>query len=264
MRIYLKFTLLFSLILLTLGCVEQPVEEVLEAAKPEPLSFPETKEISPVDIKINFKTIPSRVIAGDVIELRWEIVSGVPLTFPHTAVHYDSKTHPGDFSTEIGPQESGYPSLTTKYASGKFVVPDKFADQIVAPPGTKELFLRAHVIIDGKNYWTTEKVIQIVQPSPPEVVIPVKEFTIEGDDSGFYPNSITVKKDDLVKIKFVTRTKNVYYGGLDFRGKPWETTGKVKPGENMTVQFTATDTFEFKSYWPLTSALKATGKVIVE
>lgn len=92
----------------------------------------------------------------------------------------------------------------------------------------------------------------------------VKEFVIEGDDKGLYPNAVTVKNGDAVKLTFKVRKEGTYFGGLDFRSTVWGDTAKVKPGESKTVEFTATETFEFKSYWPASNKLKATGKVMVE
>jgi hypothetical protein len=92
----------------------------------------------------------------------------------------------------------------------------------------------------------------------------VFEFTLEADDSGFYPQStIEVPKGSKVKITFVVRTSNVYYGGLDFRSPKFETR-QVRPGEKATVEFVADESFTFTSYWPISGVQKATGKVIVK
>jgi hypothetical protein len=90
------------------------------------------------------------------------------------------------------------------------------------------------------------------------------EFTLEADDFGFYPQStIEVPKGAKVKITFVVRNSNVYYGGLDFRSPKFETR-QVRPGEKATVEFVADESFTFTSYWPLSGVQKATGKVIVK
>jgi hypothetical protein len=90
------------------------------------------------------------------------------------------------------------------------------------------------------------------------------EFTLEADDFGFYPQStIEVPKGAKVKITFVVRNSNVYYGGLDFRSPKFETR-QVRPGEKTTVEFVADESFTFTSYWPLSGVQKATGRVIVK
>ena len=90
----------------------------------------------------------------------------------------------------------------------------------------------------------------------------VKEFTVEGDDLGLYPEDLTVNVGDDVKITFKVRTDNVYHAGLDFRGDSFNTR-QVMPGAIKTIEFTATSTFTYSSYWPSTSVLKATGIVNV-
>ena len=105
-------------------------------------------------------------------------------------------------------------------------------------------------------------------PVPTPVPIPitpvVQEITLEADDAGFYPSSeIKVMKGSKVKLTFVVRTSGVYYAGLDFRSSKFSTS-RIDPGGSTTVEFTADESFEFKSYWPATGVLKATGRVIVE
>lgn len=93
---------------------------------------------------------------------------------------------------------------------------------------------------------------------------PVKEFTIEADDYGIYPDKIMVNKGDKVIITFIARKDEVYFGGLDFKGEGWGNTGKVPAGGSKTVEFIAEKTFEFKTYWPSSGAVKAKGQVTVE
>ena len=98
----------------------------------------------------------------------------------------------------------------------------------------------------------------------PVVVEPITEFKIEADDRGFYPFSVVeVAKGTKVTIHFLVRTDNVYFGGLDFRSSKFKTE-TVKPGGSTSVTFIADESFEFSSYWPISSVLKATGKVIVK
>lgn len=204
---------------------------------------------------ISIISIPGTVKEGEKVDIRWKIDSEAPLTAVHTAIHYDTSSHPGPFTTEIGPEESGYPSLTIEYASGQFPIPGEFTTSLEAPAAEK-IYLRAHTIVDGKNYWTPETSVGIEKTE--------QSFVIEGDDRGLYPDSISVKKGASVTITFQVRSQEVYFGGLDFRSDVWGTTGKIKPGQSGTVEFTADQSFEFKSYWPASNKLKATGQVIVE
>ena len=91
----------------------------------------------------------------------------------------------------------------------------------------------------------------------------MKIFTIEGDDGGLYPTTINVRRGDTVRITFKTRTVGVYFNGLDFRGGAYFNTGTILPGGSKTVEFVADQSFDFKSYWPTSGVLKATGNIIV-
>jgi hypothetical protein len=104
---------------------------------------------------------------------------------------------------------------------------------------------------------------------PPDVLVPnvppgIIEFIIDADDAGFYPSSeIRVQKGIRVYLTFNVRRTNVYYAGLDFKSSKFNTS-RIDPGGSTTVSFQADESFEFKSYWPSTGVLKATGRVIVE
>ena len=138
-------------------------------------------------------------------------------------------------------------------------------------------FLLIAVFIGG-CFTSTEEPIQQEQPvinqpgesNVEEMIVEeepiqetIKEFIVEGDDIGLYPGTLTVNKDDKVKITFKVRNEKVYYGGLDFRSSVWGDTGKILPGNEKTVEFTAENSFTYTAYWPATNKLKATGTINV-
>ena len=92
----------------------------------------------------------------------------------------------------------------------------------------------------------------------------IKEFTVEADDYGFYPGApLIVAPGSQIKIAFIVRTTNVYYGGLDFRSSKFQTVA-AKPGDSATVEFTADSSFTITSYWPSSGVKKADLKVMVQ
>jgi hypothetical protein len=102
------------------------------------------------------------------------------------------------------------------------------------------------------------------EPIPAEPVPQVYEFKLEADDFGFYPDLIlTVPQGSKVKITFIVRTTDVYYGGLQIRSPKFDT-GAIKPGGSASVEFVADESFAFTSYWPLSGVQKATGKVVLK
>lgn len=92
-----------------------------------------------------------------------------------------------------------------------------------------------------------------------------QSFTIDADDSGFYPSSsITVTRGARVSITFRVRAEGVYFNGLQVKSD-YFSTGAIRPGASATVTFTAPDsTFTFTSYWPNSNVKKADGQVVVE
>lgn len=230
---------------------------------------------------------PTSVRTGEDFTITWKLNTDSPTTITHTAVHYSTQSHAGEYNFDVTPANSGYTSLTTDFASGNFMIPNRFSVKIRTPDSTK-LYYRVHAIIDGKNYWTIEYTAdvqgtsgqgtlqgQVTQPTtippplePSSASIPTtKDFTIEADDRGFYidskdTSSIAVLKGQLVKISFKVKQDGTYYGGLDFRGCGQDTPD-TKPGDFVQIQFTADQTCTITSYWPASNVKKDTLQVMV-
>lgn len=91
-------------------------------------------------------------------------------------------------------------------------------------------------------------------------------FSIEADDAGFYPATITVRRDTVVSLTFRVRSAGVYGGGLDIRS-PYFDTGSVVTGGIKTVSFNTParpETITFSSFAQGTGNKKAEGTVVVE
>lgn len=106
-------------------------------------------------------------------------------------------------------------------------------------------------------------------PVPAAVSEPVdREFKLESDDLGFYEpypakiESISVSRGARVRIYFLVREQNVYYGGLDFRSPQFKT-ASAGPGKTAVVEFTASESFIISSVWPASNVLKANLKIAV-
>ncbi|MDP4001227.1 MAG: hypothetical protein Q8P83_03225 [bacterium] len=94
-------------------------------------------------------------------------------------------------------------------------------------------------------------------PNPVTVII-------LADDIHADPQSITVAKDTEVTIIFRVDTKNVAYGGLDFRS-PVLDTGTIASGDSKTITFTAIGSFAFTPFLPTSNTAKGyTVDIIVE
>ncbi|MBI2445408.1 hypothetical protein HYV43_03405 [Candidatus Micrarchaeota archaeon] len=95
------------------------------------------------------------------------------------------------------------------------------------------------------------------------VVAQVREFAVELDDDGFYPDAITVQKGVPVRLTLKLRERNVYFGGADVKSSVFNELG-MKPGESRTVAFTPETSFEAQDIWPASNVLKGTLKINVE
>ncbi len=111
------------------------------------------------------------------------------------------------------------------------------------------------------------EVVPQEQPQSPPSLTTVKEFSIEADDYGFYLNSqkissVSVNKEEVVKITFQVKKEQVYYNGLDFRGCGQDTPD-TKPGAFVDIQFTVDSTCTITAYWPASDVAKASLQIIV-
>lgn len=117
----------------------------------------ETVDITQVALGIEFIQLPERVAPNEKFVAEWIINSPEPKFIQHTTVHYGYESR--QVTTETTPAMAGYESLTPEFASGEYPIPNIFATAAELPKeGT--VYMRAHTIIDGKNYWTEEKTVK--------------------------------------------------------------------------------------------------------
>lgn len=101
-------------------------------------------------------------------------------------------------------------------------------------------------------------------PLKPELQQGTAEFTVEADDSGFYPNRLQAKIGDKVRINFKFRDASIYFAGLDVKG-PFPTLQyKLNSQQPLTAEFTMKGETKITSYWPSSGVKKADLIVEVE
>lgn len=91
----------------------------------------------------------------------------------------------------------------------------------------------------------------------------VQRFSVELDDSGWYPNAITMQRGVAAELTMTLRTTNVYFGGADIKSPTFNELG-LKAGESRTVRFTPQNSFTASNYWPSTGIQKGTLSINVE
>lgn len=233
-----------SLIVLVSGCIQQTPEQ--------------GEESTSSTATVTLVSYPSSVEAGEAFEVSWTVEGSGSIT--HTAVHWSAEGGKGEDFT-------AYENRSEIFTGNS---PQTFTASLTAPMDS-DIYFRGHAIVDEQHAYTTEQMIsvnnkQAVEPEPepePETVY-AKEFTIKAGESKYDPSSITVKKGDTITITFEFQEDDIYYGGLDIKSTLFETVS-WRPGENTSksVSFTATESANFRGYWPNTSKLKATGQINV-
>jgi len=115
-------------------------------------------------VVVEIKDAPQTLKAGVVSTFTWEIKALEPATVMHTAIHYGAVQHAGEFATTTGPKLAGYPSMTKDFDGKESQIPGTFTVKIT--PTRKEigsLFMRAHVVIAGKNFWSPEVEVKVTK-----------------------------------------------------------------------------------------------------
>jgi hypothetical protein len=106
--------------------------------------------------------------------------------------------------------------------------------------------------------------------TPPPVVTPppstpqTRTFEMRANDFNFTPpGPLMVPHHAQVQITFEIIEDGTYYGGLTFRSSKFEDVGGL-PGETVTVNFVADESFTISSYWPASDVWKADLQIIVQ
>ncbi len=256
------------------SCAKTPASTIEHQAAPEP-----QKEMVMDDIVVEVISMPPKSNADENLTITWQIIGMKGSNITHTAIHYDNAPHEANFKL--------YKKAST-YLTG--VSPQVFTASFKA---TKEkyMYVRVHAIVNGKDYYDQERRIlievpvstQLPAPLPSTPPAPVqnqsasvqqqtqqtqtsaKEFSVEADDNGFYPASITVNKGDHIKLTLKVREQGVYFSGLKFTATSVNyNSGDVKPGAQTLYEFDATDSFKISSWWPSSSRFKADFSVNVK
>lgn len=217
----------------------------------------ETEPVTVSEPTIGLTNFPETAYVNVPFTVIWKIDNDGQAEIPHTAVHY------GQVPVAEPKAATDYPSAG-KYFEG--TVPGSFNDAItIASSGM--YYFRVHAIVDGKDVWTEEHKITVVNPSTSTTV---REIYVKADDSGFYDKNdnpmteIRAKLGEKLRITFKTLTSNVYYSGLRYESEDFGfDTGKVSPGKEGEAEFTVGDRGEIKSFWPSSDTLKATLSVVL-
>ncbi len=147
------------------GCVSPPPATPTPTPAATPMLTPTPSPTPGYSVEV--LSAPATAAAGQSFTVSWRVNSPVQKTINHTAVHYgpDSKSEPLTLTS--------YPSLTAVQSG---TIPNDFSANITISK-TGIFYFRAHAIIDGTNYWSGEKTINITIPTTTSVVTPTVTVT---------------------------------------------------------------------------------------
>ncbi len=139
------------------GCVSAPPPQAtptpMATQTPVPTATPAPTP-TPTPYGVEILSVPTTSAAGQSFTVSWMVNGPVQETINNTAVYYgpDTKSEP------LTP--SSYPSLTTPQSG---TIPNNFSANITIGK-TGIFYFRAHAIINGTNYWSAEKSINVTIP----------------------------------------------------------------------------------------------------
>ena len=155
--VYIAFIAIVSSLIIS-GCVSQeptvtPAPTVAPTTMPTavPTATPVPVPTQEPGTSVEVLNAPATAVAGKSFDVMWRVNSLSVKTIPHTAVHYGSvsKSEPLTLTS--------YPSLTPVQNG---TIPANFTTKIIINAAGITYF-RAHAIVDGVNYWSQERSINI-------------------------------------------------------------------------------------------------------
>lgn len=242
--------MLVSLLLLILACSQQvPQRPIIEIPAKETATEKVAEKVIVVEPKGN--PIVNIISPNDgalikssnvTIELRAE-------NFKITPVGAPVKEREGHFHVWLDSEKRVGPDKMVTFEN---VVSGKHA--IVA-----ELVRSDHSSLNPRI--TKTITIDIESDYIPQKIEPqqgITEFTVETDDSGFYPNTLKAKTGDKVRINFKFRDSSIYYAGLDVKGPFEDIKYELKGEQPITREFSLKEETRITSYWPASGVKKGT------
>ncbi len=151
------------------GCTSAPPPQATPTPTATETPVPTTPMLTPVPAVptppaiyfVDIVTAPATAAAGQSFMVSWKVSSPVQETISNTAVYYgpDSKSEPLTLSS--------YPGSTAPQSG---TIPNSFRANITIGK-TGVFYFRAHAAINGTDYWSAEKMINITIPKITSVTV---------------------------------------------------------------------------------------------
>ena len=145
----LIFALMLLTVLLIAGCSKTDVQ----VENNIPITGQAVKQV-PSSVVVAFDgNPPNHVNFGSPVLIRWKVTTDVPVDSGYTDLRYDYVSMVEDSELNI----NSYSLKSDEYTNG---YPDKFEINI-RPPKTGVLRIRAHVNLNGVDYWSKEHTMAV-------------------------------------------------------------------------------------------------------
>ena len=256
MKVRYFFVVVLSLFLIMNACAAVQTEETSQAAS---IKTTEKKEIDNAIVAPKPQSTPSIKIVlpkdGDLIKGSNVAVELKEENFEIVAIGQNVKEGEGHFHVWLGSEKR---ITTERLVTFENVISGKYA--IVA-----ELVKSDHSSLSSRVTATiTVNVQSDFVPKVEATQEGVKEFTVESDDNGFYPNRLKAKVGEKIRINFKFRDSSIYFAGIDIKGPFEDINYKLKGQQPVTREFTMLEETRITSFWPSSGVKKATLIVEVE
>lgn len=231
-----KLTYIFIVIislLISSGCVNQ---QQTGTPMPTAIPTPTTPAVQP-GTSVEILNAPATAIPGESFDIIWGVNSLTEKTISYTAIHYGSQSRVEPLTL------TSYPNLTPVMNG---TIPANFSTSVIInETGIK--YFRAHAIIDGVNYWSTEKIITVYSPatitvtSIPNRVVESTNFAIkwkvEGGTNG-----------EISKTDLIWDLKKGNMNVTDYSNYTPSMTGKTPQEFNQTMKAPKSSTIFFRAH----------------
>lgn len=142
------------------------------------MSSPKTSQ-SPDDISVSFVNTPGNLMEGNFATFTW-FVDGPPMTIYTTTVYYGTVSTSGALNTDVLPLNTKYTQSVSDFLNGQYGIPLQFIGNAkMVTPGT--YFARAYAYVNGKNYWSDERVFAVAPVPKNEIRVVDYPTRIEKD-----------------------------------------------------------------------------------
>lgn len=134
---------------------------------------------TPAELSVSFVNTPGNLMEGNFATFTW-FVDGPPMTIYTTTVYYGTVSTSGALNTDVLPLNTKYTQSVSDFLNGQYGIPLQFIGNAkMVTPGT--YFARAYAYVNGKNYWSDERVFAVAPVPKNEIRVVDYPTRIEKD-----------------------------------------------------------------------------------